>query len=65
MRYKDLFIDFDDTLYDMHGNSMIGLKKLFDEQSSRYRNYSSNILHTESLRHGAESHDGLRVHRTS
>ena len=31
MRYKVLFIDLDDALYDTHGNSMIALRKLFDE----------------------------------
>jgi len=37
-KYQDLFIDFDDTLYDTHGNAIIALAELYE-----YYGWSANF----------------------
>ena len=45
MRYKNLFIDFDDTLYDTHGNSVIALSELYDEKKLDRFFSDSNVFY--------------------
>lgn len=73
MHYKDLFIDLDDTLYDTHGNSMIALKKLFDErnwkeimpsyEAFRDAYFATNVDVWAKYAHGEIDRDTLIVER--
>ena len=73
MHYKDLFIDLDDTLYDTHGNSMIALKKLFDErnwkeimpsyEAFRDAYFATNVDMWAKYAHGEIDRDTLIVER--
>ena len=73
MHYKDLFIDLDDTLYDTHGNSMIALKKLFDErnwkeimpsyEAFRDAYFATNVVVWAKYAHGEIDRNTLIVER--
>ena len=71
--YKDLFIDFDDTLYDTHGNAVIALRELFahfrwatyfdDEQLFYDRYWEKNIELWMRYSRGEITRDHLIVER--
>ncbi|MDE5999836.1 MAG: HAD-IA family hydrolase, partial [Bacteroidaceae bacterium] len=73
MKYTDLFIDFDDTLYDTHGNAVIALSELyellhleqyFDEPQVFYNDYwETNIRLWTQYAKGEIERDYLIVER--
>jgi putative hydrolase of the HAD superfamily len=73
MRYKDLFVDFDDTLYDTYGNAVISLRETFDAyRLDRYfadpqvfydAYWSANIDLWTRYSHGEITRDYLIVER--
>lgn len=72
-KYTDLFIDFDDTLYDTHGNAVIALQELFDyygwaenfdDPEIFYKKYwEENVLLWSQYAKGEISRDYLIVER--
>lgn len=72
-QYKDLFVDLDDTIYDTHGNSIIALKKLYDErhwekimpsyEAFREAYFATNVDVWAKYAHGEIDRDTLIVER--
>lgn len=69
----DIFIDFDDTLYDTHGNAVIALKETFDhfhladviaDEDEFYRDYwDTNVMLWDKYSHGLITRDYLIIER--
>lgn len=72
-KYKDLFLDFDDTLYDTHGNAVIALCEVFEhfhladyiaDEAEFYRDYwETNVMLWDKYAHGLIERDYLIVER--
>lgn len=73
VKYKDLFIDFDDTLYNTYGNAVIALRETFEEfHLERYFSdpqvfydayWEANITLWSLYSHGEITRDYLIVER--
>jgi putative hydrolase of the HAD superfamily len=71
--YTDIFLDFDDTLYDTHGNSIIALRKLYDirhwekimpsYEAFRDDYFATNVEVWKAYAHGEIDRDTLIVER--
>ena len=71
--YTDIFLDFDDTLYDTHGNSIIALRKLYgirhwerimpSYEAFRVAYFATNVEVWKAYAHGEIDRDTLIVGR--